>query len=169
VIDTTPPETSLIANPANPSNDSTPAFELGGADPGGSGVASFECSVDGGGFAACASQQTLTVADGSHTFEVVAIDGAGNVDPTPASYTWFVDTAPPDTSITAGPANPTNASSASFSFTGSDPGGSGVASFKCRLDGGGWSACPSPTSYEGPLSDGSHTFEVRAIDAATKR
>ena len=27
---------------------------------------------------------------GSHTFQVRAIDGAGNVDPTPAEYTWLI-------------------------------------------------------------------------------
>ena len=32
-------------------------------------------------------------------FTVAAVDGVGNVDPTPASLTWTVDTTPPDTTI----------------------------------------------------------------------
>jgi hypothetical protein len=32
---------------------------------------------------------------GSHTFKVRAIDGAGNVDPTPATHTWTSDLTPP--------------------------------------------------------------------------
>src|SRR5207244_8944055 len=52
-----------------------------------------------------------------------------------ASYSWTVDTAAPSASITAQPANPTNATGASLSFTGSDnvtPAGS--LSFQCSLD-----------------------------------
>jgi hypothetical protein len=98
-----------------------------------------------------------------------AQDAAGNASAasTSTDNTVTYDTAPPDTSITAHPANATNASWASYSFSGSDVGGSGVASFQCQLDDGGWSGCTSPKSYAGPLSDGSHTFEVRAIDAAS--
>ena len=43
--------------------------------------------------------------------------------------------------------------------------GSPIASFECQLDAGPWVACTSPWSYTG-LPNGSHTFRVRAIDAA---
>ena len=103
----------------------------------------------------------MGLTEASHTFQVRATDAAGNTDATPASYTWTLDTTAPDTSITAQPANPTNATTASFSFTSS---GGGV-SFECQIDGGGFSACTSPRTYMS-LVQGSHTFQVRAIDAA---
>lgn len=71
-----------------------------------------------------------------------------------------VDTAPPETAITTGPADATRSASASFSFA-SEVG----AGFECRLDEGGWGPCSSPAAYSG-LLDGSHTFRVRAIDGA---
>src|SRR5207253_816407 len=99
-----------------------------------------------------------------------ATDPAGNTDPTPASYTWTVDTTPsdttpPDTTITAAPPARSNSSSASFSFTATEAG----SSFACRLDASAFTACASPKSYSG-LADGSHTFPVRATaPAATPR
>jgi hypothetical protein len=69
----------------------------------------------------------------------------------------------PDTTITGGPANgsSTTATSASFTFTGTNS----PTSFECQLDGGAWTACTSPRTYTG-LAVGSHTFAVRAINAA---
>ena len=107
--------------------------------------------------------QTYTgLSEGSHTFQVRATDAASNTDPTPASYTWTVDTTAPETTITANPPDPSASASASFSFSGSEAG----STFECQLDGGGFSACTSPKAYTG-LSDGSHTFQVRATDAAS--
>ena len=37
--------------------------------------------------------------------------------------------------------------------------------FQCKLDGGGYSSCPNPVTYLS-LSQGSHTFSVKAVDAA---
>jgi hypothetical protein len=66
--------------------------------------------------------------------------------------------------ITSGPANPTNSSSASFSFTASDT-GPGSVTTECKLDSGSFAPCTSPKGYTG-LAEGSHTVEVKATDAA---
>jgi len=79
---------------------------------------------------------------------------------TGAGGAWFVAVGPLDTAISAGPSGTVGSSTASFSFSGSEPGG-----LECRLDGGSFAACSSPTSYAG-LADGAHSFEVRATDAA---
>ena len=82
----------------------------------------------------------------------------GNTDASPASRSFTVDTTPPDTTITAGPSGPTNDSTPTFSFT-SEAG----ATFECRVDAAAFASCSSPFTT-GALSDGAHTFEVRAKD-----
>jgi hypothetical protein len=73
------------------------------------------------------------------------------------------DTTPPETTITAGPAegSTTTQADTSFSFSSSEAN----STFSCQLDGGGFSPCTSPKSYRG-LPNGSHAFEVKATDAA---
>ena len=154
---TTPPETTITLAPPALTNSTAANFSFSADEP-----ATFQCSLDGSTFASCTSPQNYSVlADGSHTFQVQATDSAGNADPTPASYTWTVDTAPPNTTITANPPALSNSSSASFSFTSSEP----ASSFQCRLDAALFTVCSSPKSYTG-LLDGSHSFQVRATDPA---
>jgi hypothetical protein len=72
---------------------------------------------------------------------------------------------PPETTITSGPSGTVNSTSATFEFSSSEPG----STFRCALDNPDDSAfnpCTSPRSYPGPLSQGNHTFRVRAIDKA---
>jgi hypothetical protein len=160
--DTTPPNTTIAGTPPNPSGSSVATFSFVGSDAG-SGVASLECRLDAGGFSTCTSPHTYTgLSDGPHTFQVRAVDAATNVDPTPASFTWQVDTTGPDTTITSGPADPTNSASGSITFTGSDS-GTGVASFQCAVDLDGYATCTSPWSM-GALPDGPHQVTVRAVD-----
>jgi len=67
---------------------------------------------------------------------------------------------PPPPTITGGPPSPSSSPNASFSFVG-EPG----ATMQCGLDGAAFTACSSPKTYSG-LSDGSHTFRVRQVNAA---
>src|SRR6267142_1253289 len=156
--DTTPPDTTITSAPPARSNSSSASFSFTATEAG----STFACQLDGSAFAPCGSPQSYSaLAGGSHTFEVRATDPAGNTDPTPASYTWTVDAAAPDTTITSAPPARSNSSSASFSFTATKPG----STFACRLDGSAFAACGSPQSYSA-LADGSHTFQVRATDPA---
>ena len=114
-------------------------------------------AVPSGGSASAAVTLPPGVVDGPHTVYAVAAPSGDN-----ASVAITLDSsAPPSPTIMSSPVNPTSATSASFSFTDPEPG----VSFECRLDGGNYSACPNPHSYSG-LADGSHTFDVRAVDAA---
>lgn len=72
-----------------------------------------------------------------------------------------IDTTPPETTIDSGPSGTVTSDSASFTFSASEPG----STFECSLDGTAFSPCSSPQEYSG-LADGTHTFEVRATDAA---
>jgi hypothetical protein len=157
-VDTVAPgDTEITAGPSGPTNDSTPTFEFTAED-----GSTFQCRVDGGAFASCTSPHTTTaLADGEHTFEVRAKDGAGNIDGSPASRTFTVDTIPPDTTITAGPTGTSTDTTPTFSFSSPDA----SATFECRVDNAAFAACTSPHTTAA-LSSGAHTFAVRAVDPA---
>lgn len=155
-VDSTPPETTVDAAPGAlvASADATFAFSADEA-------ATFECRLDGGAFAACAPPHDLSgLADGAHTFDVRATDLVGNVDPTPASATWTVDTTPPDTTLVEAPAALVNVATATLSFEATEAG-----TFACALDGAALAPCASPITFD-DLADGLHTFVVAATDAA---
>ena len=59
------------------------------------GVAGLECSLDSAGLSSCASSVSFNgLMEDNHTFEVRATDTSGNIDPSPASFTWIVLTPP---------------------------------------------------------------------------
>ena len=97
---------------------------------------------------------------GSDSFIYLARDGSGNVDQTPATYSWSVDVTSPDTSIASGPPNPTNSRDAVFVLGATEPGG-----LECKLDGAPFTSCLSPVVYSN-VAEGPHTFQARATDAA---
>ncbi|MCD6726100.1 MAG: Ig-like domain-containing protein, partial [Solirubrobacteraceae bacterium] len=83
-VDTTAPTASIASGPQGTVASTSATFGLAADD----ASATFQCSLDGGAFAACASPKSYTgLADGGHTFSVRAVDAAGNVG-SAASATW---------------------------------------------------------------------------------
>jgi peptidoglycan/xylan/chitin deacetylase (PgdA/CDA1 family) len=102
---------------------------------------------------------TATVRGGSTG--VRDLDGATMLADRTWSFTTVPDTTPPNTTIGSGPSGTVSSTSASFTFSSSEAN----STFGCALDGSAFSACTSPKAYSG-LANGSHTFSVRATDAA---
>jgi hypothetical protein len=87
VVDTSAPETTIDSGPTDPTTETDAAFAFSADD----ASATFECRLDGGEWAACASPATVTgLAPGAHVFEVRAVDPAGNADTAPATHAWTV-------------------------------------------------------------------------------
>ena len=105
-VDTEDPNTTITAGPTGSTSARTAIFAFSSNELG----ASFQCRLDGAAFGACNGQgsHTLTgLSDDSHTFQVRAVDEAGNQDASPSVRTWTVaQAAGPDTD-TSGPAVPT--------------------------------------------------------------
>jgi hypothetical protein len=119
---------------------------------------SFQCSLDGAVFAACASPVSVAGLDaGSHKLVVRATDGAANVSQT--TYAWT--SAAPVIAFSIRPEDPSE-ENVSFAWSST---GSGV-SFTCKLDARAAAPCGSTASYS-DLADGPHTFTVTATGGLT--
>jgi hypothetical protein len=160
---TTPPRASITAGPSQGgfTKDSTPSFSFTSNKAG----STFVCRVDGGAYKPCSSPYTTPLlSNANHVFYIRAIDAAGNQ----SQIVWrsfTVDTQAPETTITGGPSGSTADHTPTFSFTSSESG----STFLCRFDSQPFAACSGPGASHTPstsLSDGAHSFEVRAIDKA---
>ncbi|MGE5527305.1 MAG: PKD domain-containing protein [Methanosarcina sp.] len=160
-----PPDTYIVSHPAEASAETDPSFTYGSDR--GYEVDHFECSLDEGPFVPCppSSVSYSGLGEGGHTFAVRSVDLEGNPDPTPAVWSWSIDTTPPDTFLLeSGPVGTVASDSAQFSFSGSPL--EDVQGFECQLDGAGFQPCSGGVVSYSHLLDGSHTFSVRAVDAA---
>jgi len=89
--DLTAPDTFIDSGPAAGGTESSASasFSFSSNEPN----TTFQCKLDSDAFAACTSPKALSgLADGSHTFQVRAIDPAGNIDQSPATRSWTVQT-----------------------------------------------------------------------------
>ena len=158
-VDTTPPDTSIVSKPSNPSGLQDADFDFSSNETN----VTYQCNLDGAGFTACPDPVTFqNLAQGSHTLLVRAVDAAGNMDASPASYTWIIDPTTLDTTIDSGPSSPTRSTSATFTFSSNLSG----VTYECSLDGVTFSACPNPHT-QGNLTDGTYTLHVRAVRTST--
>jgi CSLREA domain-containing protein len=88
--DTDPPQTTITEQPKDKlrvKKTATVTYEFVSSEPG----STFRCKVDGKAQAPCTSPLTLRgLKKGKHSLEVVAVDAAGNADPTPATDAFEV-------------------------------------------------------------------------------
>ncbi|HEX6651402.1 MAG TPA: Ig-like domain-containing protein [Thermoleophilaceae bacterium] len=173
-VDTAAPAVTLTS-PANNSftNDTTPSL-AGGAGTAAGDSTTVTVKIWSGTGTAGSPLHTIPVtrsggtwsttapalAEGTYTALAEQADDAGNTGSSSAR-TFTVDTTPPDTTIGDGPSGTVNSTEAVFEFTSTQAN----SSFECQLDDGGFAGCSSPKSYSG-LSDGPHSFDVRATDPA---
>ncbi|HEX2105587.1 MAG TPA: LamG domain-containing protein [Solirubrobacteraceae bacterium] len=150
--DTTPPRTAFATGPAALSPAASASFAFASPKP----MVTYECRLDAGAWAPCASPARLAgMTDGPHTFAVRARDRYGIVESAPRAWSWTVDTAAPGTlALAILPSAVTPSASVSFS---SEPG----ARFQCRGASGAWAPCASPVS-----APAGSDLAVRAVDAA---
>jgi hypothetical protein len=172
---TTPPQTTIVSKPPDPSTSLSASFTYESNVPG----SSFECRLDAAAFAPCPAGGIAYagLANGLHTFGVRAIDPTSNVDPTPAAYSFSVQVAAtppptvppptvgpptpvsfPQTILSPKPAKKSADTTPTFRFRADSPG----ASFQCAVDGGRFKACHSPFTTP-KLKPGVHTFSVRSV------
>ncbi|MDY7233344.1 Ig-like domain-containing protein [Hyalangium rubrum] len=161
-VDTMKPETTITPGTPEWTNSPSITFSFSSNETG----VTYECRLNSTveqGFAVCSTPYTVTVTtDGAYILDVRARDQAGNADASPADRRWNLDRVSPVTTITGGPEEPTNSTSAAFSFTSNEVG----STFKCRRSGEtDFQPCTSPVTYQ-DLPDGPHWFQVFAIDRA---
>ncbi len=137
------------------------SFALSSQTPG----ASFECSLDGAPFTACATTVSYDeLAPGStHVFKARALAG-GIADPTPVVERFTIDTTPPDTELLSGPSGSIATQTASWSVAGTERYQGPYV--MCGLDDEPTIVC-NPTSTFEHLCAGHHTFHAAALDDAT--
>jgi Bacterial Ig-like domain len=151
------PTTTIELAPPDPTNDATPTFEFSSSFR----HATFECAMDNTSApATCTSpHETAPLGDGRHTLFVRALDAQS----TPgewASHSFTIDTVEPTVTIGSAPAGSTNDTTPEFVFSANE-----AATFDCALDGAALAGCSSPFGAAA-LSDGPHSFNVRATDTA---
>jgi CSLREA domain-containing protein len=92
-VDTIAPNTVIDSAPSGTTGDNTPTLTFHTDDANG---AAFACTVDSASAAPCTSPATFgALADGPHTISLLATDPAGNVEASPQTASFTVDTSTP--------------------------------------------------------------------------
>ncbi len=168
-VDLTPP-TTTISNPTppNPNSGSSLTFKYTSNESG----STFGCSMVKVGnpdaFSSCpATGKTYSaLQDGNYVFKVRSTDQAGN-EGAATEYPFTVDTSlkdttAPETTITGKPSDPSSSTTAAFTYESTEAG----STFQCKMDAEAFAACPPEGKTYTGLTEGQHTFQVRATDTS---
>ena len=160
VVPLPPPSAPVITSQPSATPSDTGIFTFVPAA-GDTVVASYECSIDGGGYVACASGDAFDAGlrDGIHTFAVRADNAAGQAGPAQGPVSWTIArTPPPPPGVSGAPPAPTTATTATLTLSGVTN-----ATFACKLDAAAYAPC-TPSAGFSNLSLGTHTVLVRQTD-----
>ncbi len=173
-VDNTSPTVAITSGPGNQTfgPGSTQTWTFSASDGSGSGIQAVQCRVDGAPVT-CKSGTSHSVSNlpgGTHTFSVQATDKVGHVSSVD-SRTFAIDATPPETTVTAGPADgaTTTDSTITYAFASSEPG----SSFRCQVYADqpspikpGFTACSGGSAdVISGLSPGAYVVEADAVDA----
>jgi hypothetical protein len=152
------PDTRIESGPLGYTDNPRPHFEFASNE----SHVTFECRMDDHSFHACPKEyQSDFLGDGEHRLDVRAVDEHGNVDPTPASLEFRVDTRCPHTEIVDHPSRVVHGRDARFALASTDR----HARFHSWLDGKRLRGSSSNLKLRG-LKTGWHTLTARAVDSA---
>lgn len=156
VVDTVPPDLTITGPVVT--SDTTPEFTISSTTV----PVALRCRIDGGVFENIASPFVPELSEGPHTLDFEAEDAATNIGS--ATRTLVIDSAAPTVAIVAPliPARVNNTQPA-VSFTVSD---ATTLVVECAVDSGTFAACTSGFAAATPLTEGAHTYHVRATDQA---
>ncbi|WP_147445185.1 Ig-like domain-containing protein [Corallococcus sp. CA053C] len=169
-VDTTAPDAPTVTVPVTNTSVATRLPTISGtAEPGSTVTVTQTAPTSaplGTAVAGADMKWSRTVAtaltDGAtYTVSATATDKAGNVSPASVSSSFKVDVTPPETVLVSGPRAVEQLDIAQFEFSSPETG----ATFECGLDGAEYATCTSPKDVTG-LSEGLHTFRIRARDLA---
>jgi hypothetical protein len=163
-IDTTPPKVRFTAKPAveSPYDSGTFSFEC--VDE--STPCTFECELDTLTVDCSAMEYSYSgLSGGDHRFTVEATDAAGNKsvavtdieDEFLNDYTWKIDDTVLGVQIDTKPDLHVSVNNATFEFSSNK-----AATFECKLDSGDFADCSGGDISYSDLSEGAHTFTVKA-------
>ena len=160
-VDTVAPDVQIVDGPTGTTADTTPTFAFAAVE-----AVGFECRVDAGAFGSCSgpgnSHTTGALPVGSHSFEVRAIDTAGNSATAGRAFAVGPnvkpDTKAPETAIAK---VKVKGDHVKVKFTANEAG----STFTCKLDRKTERPCTSPATFR-KLDAGRHKLRITATDAA---
>lgn len=171
--DTTPPDPFAALGPADGLATAAPGplpFSWAPSADAGSGVVSYRLVVDGATAATVgpsARSASVALGDGAHTWSVVAQDASGNVRETPVRA-LTIDRSAPSAPVLRSPSGSGSVAGPAVQLTwaASSDAVSGVASYRVLVDGVAVASVGADElTARVPMTRGSHTWQVTALDA----
>ena len=160
-VDHTPPVTTISSGPATGTAvAASPTYTFQANEAG----STFECRIVGKTtFAPCSGSgyTAPSLSPGRYHFEVRGKDPVGNQNSNATSREFFIG--PPNTLIDSGPGSPTNDETPDFEYHAEYSGFGAMAAFECRVDGDQFAPCSPDGFITGPLDNGPHAVQIRAV------